>query len=129
MMTALVVEDDAAMRVLLCDVLERAGLGVIALPDGTDVPTTVEREAFDIAIVDKEMPGTDGLDLVSFLRRRRPDVLIVLITAFGGKRVADEALRRGAFSYLEKPFHIAAVLDIVAAASRFRLGGPRASET
>lgn len=120
-MTVLVVEDDAAMRALLRDVLERAGHGVIALADGSDVPAVAERESFDVAIVDRQMPGSDGLDVLSLLRERRPAVPVVLVTAFGGMRVAEEARRRGAFSYLEKPFHIAAILDVVAAMSQFRL--------
>lgn len=124
-MTVLVVEDDAVMRALLRDVLERAGHGVIALADGSGVPAVLERGAFDLAIFDKEMPGSDGLDLVSLLRDRRPGVPVVLITAFGGTRIADEALRRGAYSYLEKPFHVGAILDIVAATSQFRIGVDR----
>lgn len=124
-MTVLVVEDDAAMLSLLRDVLERAGHGVIALSNGSELPAVLERGAFDVAIFDKEMPGSDGLDLVSLLSDRRPSVPVVLITAFGGTRIADEALRRGAYSYLEKPFHVAAILDIVAAVSRFRIGMER----
>ena len=124
-MMVLVVEDDPAMRMLLQDVLERAGHRVISLPDAVGISTLADRETVDVAIIDRQMPGSDGLDLVTLLRERRPTLPVVLVTAFGGTRVAEEALRRGAYSYLEKPFHIAAILDIVAAVSQSRFGAQR----
>jgi FixJ family two-component response regulator len=72
------------------------------------------------------MPRSDGLDVLSWLGERRPALPVVLVTAFGGTRLADEAQRRGAFGYLEKPFHIAAILDVIAAVERF---GPARDET
>lgn len=122
-MTVLILEDDAAMRALLRDVLERAGHRVIDYPDGTELPVIVEREAFDAVVLDKEMPGPNGLDLLSFLRHRTPAVPVILVTAFGGAAVAEEAARRGAFSYLEKPFRVSAVLDTLDAVQRFSIGG------
>lgn len=107
------------MRALLRDVLERAGHRVIALEDGSEVAAVTDRESFDVAIIDRHMPRSDGLDVVSLLRQRRPAVPVVLVTAFGGTRLAEEAQRRGAFGYLEKPFHMGAILDVVAAVERF----------
>jgi CheY-like chemotaxis protein len=116
-MTVLIVEDDAAMRSLLRDLLERAGHCVIELPDGSDLPSLVERERFDAVILDKEMPGPNGLDLLSFLRTRLPAVPVIFITAFGGPTIAQEAAHRGAYGYLEKPFRLATILDALATIS------------
>lgn len=127
-MTVLIIEDDAAMRRLLRDVLERAGHRVVERCDGTDLPEIVEHEVFDAVVLDKEMPGASGLDLLSFLRRRRPAVPVIFVTAFGGAAVAEEAARRGAFSYLEKPFRISAVLQTLETVPMLRAGrraGPR----
>ena len=121
-MTIVIVEDDAAMRALLQDVLERAGHRVIALADGTRLAVIAEHEEFDAVILDKEMPGPNGLDLLSFLRHRRPDVPVIFVTAFGGAEVADEAARRGAYSYIEKPFRVDAILDAIEAVPRYRIG-------
>jgi DNA-binding response OmpR family regulator len=121
-MTIVIVEDDAAMRALLEDVLERAGHRVIPLADGTGLAATAEREDFDAVILDKEMPGPNGLDLLSFLRHRRPDVPVIFVTAFGGRDVAEEATRRGAYSYIEKPFRVGTILDAVDAVPRYKLG-------
>lgn len=113
-MTVLVIEDDIDMRVLLCDALEVAGYRVIGRPDGRNIPCLAEHEAFDAVILDKELPGPNGLDLLSFLRRRLPAVPVILVTAFGGSGVAAEAANRGACSYFEKPFRIATILATLA---------------
>ncbi|MBI1735497.1 MAG: response regulator [Candidatus Rokubacteria bacterium] len=128
-MTVLIVEDNGAMRSLLRDVLERAGHRVIERPDGTDVPVLAERERFDAVILDKEMPGPNGLDLLSFLRMRLPAVPVIFVTAFGGRVAAEEATRRGAYSYLEKPFRMDMILDTLAAVSLHHIGPePRPDE-
>jgi DNA-binding NtrC family response regulator len=121
-MTVLLIEDDEAMRALLRDVLERAGHRVIERPDGAGVMALAEGERFDAVVLDKEMPGPDGLDLLSFLRARLPRVPVILVTAFGGPAVAAEAVRRGACRYLEKPFRMDAVLDALAEAARHHDG-------
>jgi DNA-binding response OmpR family regulator len=110
-MTVLIVEDDSAMRALLRDVLQRAGHRVMERPDGADLPALAAHESFDAVIVDKELPGSDGLDLLSFLRAHRPAVPVVVVTAFGGPDVAEEAARRGAHRYHEKPFSMSALLE------------------
>ncbi len=121
-MRVLIVEDDAAMRALLRDVLERAGHRVVERADGTGLPALVEQETFDAVVLDKEMPGPNGLDLLAFLRQRLPAVPVIFITAFGGRPVAEEAARRGAFSYLEKPFRVDTILDTLAAVHMYRIG-------
>lgn len=122
-MTVLIIEDDCDMCALLRDVLERAGHRVIGRPDGIDLPALAELERFDAVIVDKELPGPNGLDLLSYLRKRLPALPVIFVTAFGGPGVAKEAARRGAYRYLEKPFSVAAILDTLAAVSMHRLRG------
>jgi DNA-binding NtrC family response regulator len=76
--------------------------------------TLIERERFDAVVLDKELPGPNGLDLLSFLHKRLPAVPVILVTAFGGPVVAEEAANRGAYSYLEKPFRMTAILAALA---------------
>jgi DNA-binding response OmpR family regulator len=64
-------------------------------------------------ILDKEMPGMNGLEVLSFFRRRSPSLPIIFITAFGGREDEDESRRRGAWRYIEKPFRVATVVDAV----------------
>jgi DNA-binding NtrC family response regulator len=115
--TVLIVEDDREMRSLLKDFLERDGYRVVERPDGSSLTALVESERFDAVILDKEMAGVNGLDLLSFLHHRVPDVPVVFITAFGGPAVAHEALRRGAWRYIEKPFRVAAVVEAIGEAT------------
>jgi two-component system response regulator HydG len=68
------------------------------------------------------MPGPNGLDLLAYLRHRRPDVPVIFVTAFGGPDVAEEATRLGAWSYIEKPFRIGTILDAVDAVPQYRFG-------
>jgi two-component system response regulator FlrC len=110
----MVIEDDGAMRALLQDVLERAGYRVIALPDGRTLETLIDRE-FEAVILDRELPGPGGEELLSLLRRRRPDAPVIFITAFGGSDVAADAIRRGAALYIEKPFRVSAIVNAVGA--------------
>jgi DNA-binding NtrC family response regulator len=111
--TVLVIDDDDAMRKVLKDFLERDGHRVVEAANGEVAVSLVEVEAFDVVILDKEMPGMNGLDVLSFLHRRFPSTPVILITAFGGPHVAEESYRRGAIEYIEKPFRLSNVVDRV----------------
>ena len=111
--TVLVVEDDPEMRALLKAFLQREGYRVIEEARGDLARLLVESERLDVVIVDKEIPGLNGLELLSLLRHRRPEVPVILITAFGGPAVAEEALRRGARYYVEKPFRVTKIVETV----------------
>lgn len=115
--TALVVDDDPAMRALLRDWLEREGFRVLEESSGERLLALAQGARFDIVILDKEMPGLGGFDVLPAFRRRRPEVPVILVTAFGGARVAEEALKLGAQQYLEKPFQFRALIAAVRAAT------------
>lgn len=116
--TVLVVDDDAAMRKLLRDWLEREGFHVIEEPTADRLLAATRATRFDAVVLDKEMPERGGFDVLPALRRQRPDVPVILITAFGGGAVAQEALRLGARTYLEKPFQLRALIEAVREATR-----------
>jgi DNA-binding NtrC family response regulator len=109
----LVVDDDDEMRALLRRTLEADGYQVTERNRGTHVMETLRGAAFELIILDKEMPGLTGLDLLPMLHRDFPQVPVVLVTAFGGRQVAASALRLGAASYLEKPFRLAQLRDAI----------------
>ncbi|MGH7322421.1 MAG: response regulator [Candidatus Rokuibacteriota bacterium] len=109
----LVVDDDKELRTLLRRALEGEGHRVVDHGTGTGVLGLLEAARFDAVVLDRELPGVSGLDLLPVLRRRHPDTAVILITSFGGTRIAAEALRRGAAEYLEKPFHMDDLLEAV----------------
>ena len=125
--TVLVVDDDPAMRALLRDWLEGEGYRVLEEPSGERLLVAAREARFDVVILDKEMPESGGFDVLPDLRQQCPETPVILITAFGGRRVAEEALRRGADRYLEKPFQLGAILEAVREATRGRMpaGGER----
>ena len=110
---ALVVDYDPDMRNLLRDVLERQGHRVLEEADGEKVLPLLESGRVGVVVLDKEMPGVNGMDLLRSIRRRWPTIPVILITAFGGPRVKEEALRLGAARYLEKPFRVTELLEAV----------------
>jgi two-component system response regulator GlrR len=118
----IIVEDDADMRALLRDALSAEGLPVSEEPDGVSLVERLEREPPALVVLDKEMPGPNGLDLLAYVTRRHPSLPVILITAFGGVPVAAEAQRLGATAYIEKPFGLArfvtAVRELLAASPR-----------
>lgn len=116
--TVLVVDDDAGMRALLKDWLERDGFRVIEEPSADGLLAAAKAMPLDVVVLDKEMPGSGGFDVLPSFRRQCPEVPVILITAFGGGAVAQEAMRLGARSYLEKPFQFRALLEAVRDATR-----------
>lgn len=110
---ALVVDDDPAIRTLVTDLLAWEGVRTRELPSGESLAEAVEREEVTLVVLDKEMPGASGLDLVADVRRRRPGLPVIVITAFGGAGVRTQAIRMGATAYLDKPFHVGDFLQTV----------------
>jgi DNA-binding response OmpR family regulator len=109
----LVVDDDDEMRTLVRRTLEFEGYEVSERDRGTHVVDDLRRVPFDLIILDKEMPGVTGVDLLPILRREFPGVPVLFVTAFGGRQVADTVLRLGAARYLEKPFRLAQLREAV----------------
>jgi two-component system response regulator AtoC len=98
----LLAEDDEAMRQLFGRILRDEGLEVIDVADGLSAIARLA-DAFDLLVTDLKMPGADGLEVLRNARLRQPQLPVVLITAFGSISGAVEAMRLGAFDYLQKP--------------------------
>lgn len=113
--TIMVVDDDPEMRAVLRDVLTHEGFRVHEEPGPEQVAEAVAILRPAAVIVDKEMPGSNGLDLVAALGHRYPSLPVIVITAFGGAAIRAEARRQGAADYLEKPFRMATLLDALRA--------------
>lgn len=111
----MIVDDDAEMRALLRDVLERDGFLVHEHSAGDGLVPLLEEWLPDAIVLDKEMAGSNGLDLLPDIRRRHPRTPVVLVTAFGGADVEAEALRLGAAYYMDKPFRVARLLEVLRA--------------
>jgi len=102
----LVVDDDADMRALLSDELRQEGYEVIEAADGAEAVLAVRNQEFGVILMDKNMPGPSGLDLLPGFRRTYPRTHIIMMTAFGDVPSYTEATGKGATDYLFKPFRI-----------------------
>jgi DNA-binding NtrC family response regulator len=101
-----VVDDDAEMRALLVDVLATDGHEVAEAGDGAEAVLALRARPYDVILIDKNMPGPSGLDLLPGLRRTCPDSRIIMMTAFGDVPSYVEAIEKGAIEFLFKPFRM-----------------------
>jgi len=102
----LVVDDETPVRVTLAANLELEGYEVVEAHDGPSALDHVRDSSFDLVITDIRMPGMSGVELFHEIRRLRPTLPVVLMTAFAVEGLVQEALREGAHMVLQKPFAI-----------------------
>ncbi|WP_428305265.1 sigma-54-dependent transcriptional regulator [Lacipirellula sp.] len=120
----LVVDDHAAVRESVIDVLRQAGYEVSGLASAVEALPLLERAAFDVVVTDLQMPAMDGLEFIRQMSLRRLPTQVIMITAHATIASAVEAMRFGAFDYLEKPFDVTRLEELVARAmDRRRLCG------
>ena len=100
----LVVDDDRNILKLLKMRLEANGYQVFAAAQSQEALKIVENEAIDLALVDLKLDGENGIDLTKDLHQINPVIPVIILTAFGTVKTAVEAMRKGAYSYLTKPF-------------------------
>ena len=109
----LIVEDDARLREALVDTLRAADMPALAAADAEAALALLETNDVALVISDVQMPGIDGRQLLSLIKRRRPDLPVVLITAYGTVAHAVAAMREGATDYIVKPFDAPALIETV----------------
>jgi PAS domain S-box-containing protein len=109
--TILIVDDEAIMRESIAVYLEDSGYGVAEAADGREGLTRFAEVAPDLVLLDLRMPGMDGLEVLSEIAGRDPDVPVVVVTGAGGMQDAVAALRLGAFDFIAKPIIDMAVLE------------------
>ena len=109
----LVVDDEKFIRDIIADFLGMEGYIVRTAEDGTSAVTELERARYDMVISDLKMPKMGGLDLLKEVARTHPDTLTVIMTGFGTVETAIDAMKRGAYDYILKPFKVEEIVHIV----------------
>jgi two-component system response regulator AtoC len=99
----LVVDDEEGIRTFIGEVLEGEGLRVTLAADGESAARLLDRESFHLMFTDLKMPGLDGMSLLRKTRAESPETEVVVLTAHGTVAGAVEAMKLGAFDYLDKP--------------------------
>ena len=116
----ILVDDDPHLRQALSQTLDLAGLKVVALADAQGVAERIEADWPGVVVSDIRMPGIDGLQLLEQLHGRDSELPVLLITGHGDVPLAVQAMRAGAYDFLEKPFASDALLDSVRRALALR---------
>lgn len=109
----LVVDDETRLADVLAAALDDLGYRATAVENARAALSSLEQERFDLVLTDLRLPGMDGRALLQEVRKRWPEIPVVVITAFATVRDAVELVKEGAFDYIAKPFemeHVAAVI-------------------
>ncbi|MEA2699544.1 MAG: two-component system, NtrC family, response regulator HydG [Myxococcales bacterium] len=116
----LVVDDVIDMAETIANDLDVAGFDSIVADGGAEAIEIFQKETPDVVVTDLRMKSVDGLDVLDAVKRIDPEVPVIIMTAFGGVESAVEAMRRGAFYYVTKPFELQALRSLIERASRER---------
>jgi two-component system, NtrC family, response regulator PilR len=112
---ALVIDDEADIRELLGITLERMDIDVISAPDLATATRHLRSAEFDVCLTDMRLPDGDGLTLVEWIQKNRPQLPVAVITAHGNVQSAVRALKLGAFDFISKPLDLAALRKLITA--------------
>jgi response regulator RpfG family c-di-GMP phosphodiesterase len=109
----LVVDDEKVIREILADFLNMEGYVVHTVEDGIEALKELHRRSYNLVISDLKMPNMGGLELIQKITEESLPVLTVIMTGFGTVETAIEAMKRGAYDYILKPFKVEEVMHIV----------------
>jgi response regulator RpfG family c-di-GMP phosphodiesterase len=109
----LVVDDEKVIREILSDFLTMEGYVVRTVEDGVAALRELQLRPYDLVISDLKMPGMGGLELLEKIAFHKLNVLTVIMTGFGTVETAIEAMKKGAYDYILKPFKVEEVVHVV----------------
>ncbi|MFN3466123.1 MAG: sigma-54-dependent transcriptional regulator [Candidatus Brocadiales bacterium] len=106
----LVVDDEVNLLKTLSDILSRNGYEVAVAKDGPSALSLIEKNGFDVALLDIRMPHMDGVELLERIKAQHPDMEVIIMTAYGTIETAIKSIKLGAYAYILKPLDIDDVL-------------------
>jgi len=109
----LIVDDEKNIRLTLSQALETLGAEIDTAANGEEALAKLKGREFGLILLDIRMPGMDGMEVLRLVREIRPDIRIIMITAYGTIESAVEALKLGAVDFLQKPFDPEEIRELV----------------
>ncbi|MFA6241812.1 MAG: response regulator, partial [Candidatus Hydrogenedentales bacterium] len=100
----LIAEDDETQRLILVDILTASGYAVTGVASAKEALSALRNETYNVLLTDLRMPEMDGVELLRQAKRIRPDLDVVVMTAYATVKTAVSAMKEGASDYLAKPF-------------------------
>jgi len=116
----LVIDDEESMREACVQALSVQGYRAKAVENGYRGLELINRESFDVIILDLKMPGIEGMDLLRRIKKNGPNSVVIVITGYGTIEIAVDAMREGAHDFLTKPFTPEALTEVVKEAVKKR---------
>lgn len=116
----MIVEDDEGVRDALVTLLEETGYETESASDGPPAIRLAESEAFQLYMIDLQLPSMDGIEVMKKIREINSEACCIVLTAFATIELSVKAMRAGAFDFIGKPFQIDAVLNLVKNALEFK---------
>jgi DNA-binding NtrC family response regulator len=113
MPSVLIVDDDRNLLKILGDILDGLPIDIVTASNADSALSAMESQGFDLVITDLKMPGKSGMDVLSFSLKTKPSVPVIMVSAFGSVGSAVEAMKRGAYDFISKPFNSDELLQVV----------------
>ena len=109
----LIVDDDMGICETLSDIMEIKGYDTAIALDGYEAIRKVKEGAFDVILMDIKMPGINGVETFKEIKKVRPEIAVVMMTAYAVEDLIGEALREGAYGVLYKPFDMEQMIGLL----------------
>src|SRR3989338_648269 len=117
----LVVDDEESLREFLEIMLKREGYEITTAADGDKAIKLMKKQSFDLVLTDLQMPKVHGMEVLAQAKDMDPEIVVIVITAFGSTESAVEAMKLGAYDYITKPFKIDEIKLIIKKALEKRI--------
>ena len=112
-MNIFIVDDEKIIRVPLADELREAGFNVQEFGNTMQTLGAIEKKKVDVVIAEYKMPSREGVELLSKIKSVRPETSVILITEYGSEDTVIQAIKGGAYDYIEKPFELNAIVTLL----------------
>jgi two-component system response regulator PilR (NtrC family) len=109
----LAVDDEQSMREFLDIMLKREGYHVSLASNGEEVSKLIEKDIFDLILLDIRMPKMDGIAVLKKIKALSPETIVIMITAYASTDTAIQAMKEGAYDYVTKPFKVEEIKFII----------------
>ncbi|NUM81855.1 response regulator [bacterium] len=114
----LIVDDEETLTFSLYQsfIISKENYEVVTASSGNEAWEKFSSNPFDIVVTDITMPGITGIELLKRIKQEHPQTHVIMMTAYGSDEKKEEALNNGAYRYIEKPFEIKLMKEIIASA-------------
>lgn len=112
----MIIDDEPIVGKKLKIFFEKTGYDVETFTESAAAAEAIENKTFDIIVTDLKMEGFDGIDILEIAKRENPDTQVIIVTGYSRRDTAVEAIKKGAFDFITKPFKINDLKQVVKSA-------------